>query len=251
MNPLLIGSLVFVVIFGAAMLALLLGVVLPKHHMSGETKDTVKLAMGLVATMTALVLGLLIASAKGSFDNEKTAVTSIAARVAFLDHLLAVYGPDAAPARESLRQGTERMVAALWPQAASQAAQTDPHGVSGDAVYHAIQDLSPQTDPQREIKAHALAIGYEVGQMRWLLSAQSGSSISTPLLVIVVCWLAILFFSFGLFAPANGTAVIAMLVAALSIAGAIFLILELDHPFGGVIQIPSQIMTNVLAHLGS
>jgi hypothetical protein len=100
------------------------------------------------------------------------------------------------------------------------------------------------------IKSQALAIAFDVGQMRWLLFERAGSSISAPLLVIVVFWLAILFFSFGLFGPSNSTVLAALLVAALSVSAALFLILELDHPFGGMIRISSQPVRNVLNHLG-
>ena len=251
MNPLTTGSLVFACVFGAGLLALLLRAALPKHHLSAETKDTVRLAMGLVATMAALVLGLLVASAKGSYDTEKSEVTAMAAKIVFLDRLLAMYGPETAPARESLHQAVERMVARLWPAISSQPAQLDPHVVSAEAVYRAIQSLSPQNEEQRALKTQALGSAYDMGQMRWLLFEQGGTSISTPLLVVVVCWLAILFFSFGLFAPANGTIIGALMVAALSVAGAIFLILELDQPFDGLIQISSQPMITALSHLGN
>jgi hypothetical protein len=95
-----------------------------------------------------------------------------------------------------------------------------------------------------------LGIAVDLGQMRWLMFEQSGSSISAPLLAVVVCWLAILFFSFGLFAPPNGTARVALLVAALSVSSAIFLILELDQPFEGLIHISSKPMQTALDHLG-
>jgi len=250
MNPLTIGSWVFVCLFGAGLLALFLRAALPQHHLSAETKDTVRLTMGLVATLTALVLGLLIASAKGSYDTEKSEVTIMAAKLAFLDRLLAMYGPESAPARTALHQAVERIVARMWPTAVAQSAQLDPQVASAEGVYRAIQDLSPQNDTQRALKTQALGSAYELGQMRWLLFEQGGTSISTPLLVVVVCWLAVLFFSFGLFAPANGTSFAALIVAALSVAGAIFLILELDQPFDGLIQISSRPMLNALSHLG-
>ena len=126
-----------------------------------------------------------------------------------------------------------------------------PNAASGEALYDALQKLAPQDDAQRSLKSQALVIALDLGQMRWLLFEQAGTSISTLLLVIVVFWLAILFFSFGLFGPANTTAIAALLVAALSVSGAIFLILELDHPFGGLIQISRQPMLNALNHLGN
>lgn len=250
MSPIAISSLVFVCVFGVAYVATRLRARLPEHHLSIETKDTVKLAMGLIATMTALVLGLLVASAKGSYDAEKNDTTTMAGRLVMLDRTLAHYGSEAAEARESLHRVVEGMVARLWPVADGRPAQLDPGASAGDAVYDAIERLTPKDDAQRSLKTLALSSAVEVGQVRWLLFEQSGSSISIPLLVVVVCWLAILFFSFGLFAPPNSTALASLVVSALSVSAAIFLILELDRPFGGLIHISSAPMHLALDHLG-
>ena len=251
MSPYTLAAIVFACVFGAALLAMRLRAALPEHHLSADTKDTVKLAMGLVATMAALVLGLLVASAKGAYDTEKSEVVQMAGKVAFLDRVLAHYGPDAAEARALLRRALEGAIARIWPEKKSEEPQLAPNTSNGEALYDALLKLAPQDDARRSLKSQALGIAFELGQMRWLLFEQAGTSISAPLLVIVVFWLAILFFSFGLFGPANTTAVAALLVAALSVSGAIFLILELDHPFGGLIQISSRPMVNALNHLGN
>ena len=222
---------------------------LPKHHLSEDTKDTVKLAMGRVATMAALVLGLLVASAKGVYDAQKSALVQMAGKAAFLDRLLVFYGPDAAAARALLRRGLEGEIARIWPENEFQAAQLAPNTARGEALYDALQGLEPQNDTQRSLKSQAQALAFDLGQMRWLMFEQTGTSISPLLLVIVVFWLAILFFSFGLFGPSNSTAIAALLVGALSVSCAIFLILELDQPFGGLIRISSQPLRNVLSHL--
>jgi len=250
MNPSLVGLIVFACVFGAALLAMRLRAALPEHHLSGDTRDTVKLTMGLVATMSALVLGLLVASAKGSYDTQRAAVIQMAGKAAFLDRLLAHCGPEAAEARATLRQALEGAMAQIWPARPGQAAQLAPNLARSDAIYDAIQNLAPQNDAQRANKSQAQAIAADVGQMRWLLFEQSGPSIATPLVVIVVCWLAILFFSFGLFGPSNSTAVAALLVAALSVSAAIFLILELDRPFDGLIRVSNQPVLNALSQLG-
>jgi hypothetical protein len=249
MSPITLGAIVFACVFGAAASAMLVRNALPKHHLSADTKELVKLAMGLVATMAALVLGLLVASAKGSYDTQKSEVIQMAAKVAFLDRVLAHYGPDAAETRALLRRALEGAITHIWPENKSQEAQLAPSTTGGDALYDALQKLAPQSDAQRSLKSQALGMALDLGQMRWLLFEQAGTSISTPLLVIVVFWLTILFFSFGLFAPSNATATASLMVAALSVSGAIFLILELDHPFGGLIRISSQPMRNVLTHI--
>lgn len=248
-NPNLIGLLVFASLFGSAMLAMWLRTQLPTHHLCGETKDTVKLTMGLVATMTALVLGLLVASTKQAYDTEKSEVTQMAAKIIYLDRVLVAYGPESARTREMLRHTVEKAVIRMWPGEKFNHTMPDPSASWNEELPRAIQKLSPQDDAQRAAKSDAAQIAGSLGQMRWLLFEQAETSISLPMLAVVVCWLAILFFSFGLFAPANGTAVGALFVAALSVSAAIFLILELDHPFNGFIQISSKPMRNSLTHI--
>ena len=109
--------------------------------------------------------------------------------------------------------------------------------ISGEAFFNSIQNLSPQNDVQRSLKSQAVQIATDLGQMRWLLFEQTETSISVTMLIVLISWLAIIFMSAGLFAPPNATVIIAFMLAALSVAGAIFLILELDMPFDGVIQI--------------
>jgi hypothetical protein len=250
MIPAIVGLVVFFLVFGAAFLATRIRGKLPEHHLSSDTKDTVKLAMGLVATMTALVLGLLVASAKGSYDTQKSEVISAAAKLMVIDLGMKHYGPETAQARASLRQAVEDMVGKLWPDHHFKPVVLDPNTIAGTKVYDEIVALTPKTDMQKELKSELRTSTLQVGQMRWLLFAESGSAISVPLLVVVVCWLAILFFSFGLFAPPNHTALIALFVSSLSVSGAIYLILELDQPFSGLIHIPSRAMDMVLAHMG-
>ncbi|HMG04969.1 MAG TPA: hypothetical protein VK581_05875 [Chthoniobacterales bacterium] len=237
-------------VFGGAALGIFLRALLPQHHLSAETKDTVKLAMGLVATMTALVLGLLVASAKGSYDAQRSQLIQMSAKFAFLDRVLANCGPDSPEARAELRASMERMIARIWPEDKSRQTELAPITSSGQAIYEAIQKLSPQTDSQRAAKTQALQSTIELGQMYWLLFQQAGTAISTPLLIVVVFWLAMIFLSFGLFTPRNGTAITALMASALSVCAAIFLLLELDHPFRGLIGISSEPMRNALAHLG-
>lgn len=251
MNPSIIGILIFSSVSVSAILALRFRKVLPEHHLGDATKDTVKLTMGLVATMTALVLGLLVASTKASYDTEKGEITQIAATIIYLDRILVRYGPESGPARQMLRHTVENAIIRIWPDAKlkSAHARPDPSMSWSEALPVAIQDLTPQNDAQRAAKSEAARIAGDLGQLRWLLFEQMETSVSIPMLVVVVCWLAILFFSFALFAPVNGTAIGALVVAAASVAGAIFLILELDHPFDGFIRISSQPLQSSLAEL--
>jgi hypothetical protein len=245
-----LGFIVFACIFGASLLGMLLRPALSQHHLSADTKDSVKLGMGLVGTMAALILGLLVAAAKSAYDTEKNEVTQMAAKLVFLDRVLANYGPESADTRVVLRRMVEGSLGRIWPDERSHNAQLDPIGSGAEEVQKAIQKLAPGNDVQVSLKSQAVGVASDLGQLRWLLFEQSGSSLSMPLLIVVISWLAIIFFSWGLFAPGNSIAIAALMLAALSVSGAIFLILELDQPFDGLIQISSGPMRNALAHLG-
>jgi hypothetical protein len=251
MNSTITGALVFACLFGAGLLGVRVRAALPEDHLSSETKDAVKFGMGLVATMAALVLGLLVASTKGSYDTQKSEVAQMAAKIVFLDRLLANYGSESAESRDLLRRSVGSAINHMWPdKKSSQAAQLDPSVSSGEAFFNSIQKLSPQNDVQRSLKSQAAQIATDLGQMRWLLFEQTETSISVTMLIVLISWLAIIFMSAGLFAPPNATVIIALMLAALSVSGAIFLILELDMPFDGVIQISKKPMYNALVHLG-
>ena len=246
MTTTLTALIVFGCLVGAVLLGRTLRRVLPEEHLTADSRDTIKLAMGLVATMAALVLGLLVSSAKGSYDAERSEVIQMAAKVAFLDRVLAVYGPGAAEARTRFHEAVEEAVIAIWPREASGSAHLAPNPKAGNAVYAAVQDLSPQDDTQRKLKDQATIVAIDLAQLRSLLAAQSVPSISTPMLIILVSWLVVIFFGFSVLAPPNPTVIFALMISALAVSGAIFLILELDQPFDGVIRISSEPMLNAL-----
>ncbi len=240
----------FVCVFGAGLLGMLLRAALPKHHLGPGTKDIVRLTMGLVTTMTALVLGLLVASAKSAYDAQKTGVAEMAAKTVFLDRLLATYGAETAEARAVLRDAVRDALARVWPRKNSAGPQLTPNTTHGPALYEAIQKLSPQSEAQRALKSHAVDAAMELARMQWLLFEQTSTSISSVLLVVVILWLALLFLSFGMFAPVNSTAVAALMVGALSVSAALFLVLELDRPFRGLIEISDEPVLKALNYLG-
>ena len=250
MSHLVTALVVFACVFGAALSGMLLRSALPDHHLGSDTKDSVKLAMGLVATMAALILGLLVASAKEVYDKESSGVTQMAAKVVFLDRMLANYGPETAQTRELFRRSVERVVECTWPDKPSQKAQLDPSASQAEATYAAIQKLAPQNEMQTALKSQALSTAVELSQMRWLEFEQADTAISTPMLSILTLWLAILFVSFGLFSPSNSTVVVALMLAALSVSGAVFLILELCSPFNGLMQVSDAPFVNAISHLG-
>ncbi len=205
--------------------------------------------MGLIATMSALVLGLLVASAKSSFDTQRSELAQTSANFILLDRILAHYGPETKEARELLRRAAVGAIDRLWPENGPRPGQGQPT-FAAEALYEKIQDLAPKNEKQRSLQAQALKTSIDLGQTRWLLFSQKGSAIPLPFLVVLIFWLTMLFTSFSLFAPPNVTVIVTLFVCALSVSGAIFLILELDRPFEGLIQISSDPLRNALEQLG-
>jgi hypothetical protein len=249
MNPILISAAVWVLLVVAVFAGRLLHRLLPADHFNSDTRDTVKLAMGLVGTMAALLLGLLVSSAKGSYDADRAQVIQMSAKVSFLNRIFELYGPEAAGARVQFRTAVQDAINHLWPNEAHAQPQLDPNRATADSVYFAIEALTPENALQQKLKAVAEATATDLAQQRALLVAQSQTSISLPMLIVVVCWLVVIFVSFSLLAPTNGTATFALLTSTLAVSGAIFLILELDHPFDGLIRIPSQHMQQAFDQL--
>jgi Protein of unknown function (DUF4239) len=208
----------------------------------------VKLGMGLVGTMAALVLGLLVASAKGSYDAQSAEVTQLASNIALLDRVLAMYGPETKEVRAVMRVAVTRAVDQMWPKAGT--SQVTPTAAGGEILYEKIQGLSPANDTQRSLQSQATSIAMDIGKTRWLMYEQAKGSVSLPLLVVLVLWLSVIFVSFGLFAPLNATAVSSLFISALSVSGAIFLILEMYTPYAGVVQISDAPLRTALANLG-
>jgi hypothetical protein len=246
-------TLTALIAFGCLVIAVLLGRalrrLLPEDHLTADSRDTIKLAMGLVATMSALVLGLLVSSAKGAYDTERSEVIQMAAKVTFLGRVLAAYGPEAAGVHAQLRETMEEGIRQMWPGEMRRPARLAPNTQAANAAYGAIQALSPHNDMQAALKAQAATLAVDVAQVRSLLVAQSVPSISKPMLIILVLWLVIIFLGFSVLAPPNATTILALTVSALAVSGAIFLILELDEPFGGLIGISSEPMLNALSQL--
>jgi hypothetical protein len=250
MSAIVVASIIFACLSASALLGLFLHSRVPVDHLSSDSKDVVKLAMGLIATMAALVLGLLTASAKGSFDTWNNEVKQGAAKIILLDRTLAHYGPETKPIRDLLRDVVAFRIAQTWPEDNPSGGTFDSsktqavEGIEGD-----IRALSPQNDIQRALQAKALQIGGDLVGERWVLLAQAGNSTPLLFLVVLVFWLCVLFASFGILAPRNATVVAALLFCALSVAGSTFLILEMDRPLEGVLKISSAPLRYALAHL--
>ena len=252
MSSLAVGLATFMCVFSGALLGMLLRRALPAHHLSDASKDVVKLSIGLIATTAALVLGLLIASAKSAFDTQSTEIKQAAANVLLLDRTLAHYGPETKETRDVIRRALAYRLALTWPETGTASTRLDAPEMTPtvEGVEAGILDLSPGNGSQRWLQSRALQLIGDLEQTRWLLFGGIGNTIPIPFLVVLIFWISFIFLSFGLFAPPNGTVLVALLVAALSISAAIFLIVELDNPFAGLMKISSAPLRYTLAHLG-
>jgi hypothetical protein len=250
MNSVTASLLVFVCAFGGALLGMFLSRVLPEQHVSAESKDVIRICMGLVASTVALVLGLLVYSAKSFYDTQTNEVTQLAANVLLLDRVLARYGPDSADARAELRNGVNHQMQLLWPEQNPRSANLNAIPPGGEAVVDMIHQLSPNDDRQRALKSQLLDLALQLGQTRYLMYTQRSVPVPRPLLIILLFWLIALFISFGLFAPANYTVAASLLIAAAAASGASFLIIEMYYPYGGLIQVSSAPLRAVIEQIG-
>ena len=236
-TAIIIGA--FALTFGGALLGALLGTRLPKHHLSGENKEVVRLAMALVGTLTGMALGLLIGSAKSYYDTQSNELTQASADVALLGRLLQNYGTEANQAQDSLRLAVERILEENWPNDRGQNHKPLPKGGHIQEVYEQLRTLAPKDQEHRMMQSEALGLLRNLAQLRWLIIAQSSTTIMRPLLFVMIFWMTSIFVSWGLFSRANTMSVTTFLVTALCVSGAIFLILELYTPYTGWLRISS------------
>ena len=253
MNSLAISLIAFGCIFGGMLLGMFLRTRLPTHYLSDDSKDVLKLGIGMMATLAALVIGLLLASAKGSFDTIRSGLTSTCSKIILLDRVMAAYGPETKEARDVLRRVVTSTIQQFWPNERTGQIETEvlDRGAVLETVYNKLLELSPQNDAQRQLQSRAFQVSGDIAEGRWLIAQQrEQSSLPMPFLVMLVTWLVIIFFSFGLLSPRNAAVVIILLVCALSATGAFYMIQELDRPFGGLIHISSAPLRLALANLG-
>src|SRR5262245_53550397 len=201
-------------LLGGIFLGVMLRSMLPKHHLSEDSQDVVRLAIGLVATIAALVLGLLIAAAKGSFDTQSAQVKQMTADIILLDCLLAEYGPEALPIRKNIRAALGPYTDTLWREKGMKLQTPFTTSAAGERIYLNIQMLSPNTDLQRSLQSRAIQAANDLTQIRLLLFVESDNSIPVPFLAVLVIWLVIIFTSFSLFASLNPTALAVLSLSA-------------------------------------
>ena len=240
-------------IFSGALLGIYLRNQLPNHHLNVDSKDTVKLGAGLLATLAALILGLLVSSAKSTFDTMNSEIMLSASKLLYLDRVLADYGPETKTVRAQLRQLVAARIQMIWPErnessAAGMAAFEHTPGL--EQLQMELLELTPTNAAQRQMFPQAQQLCGELRETRWLVIEQAQNSLPAPFLVVLLFWLTALHMSFGLFAPRNATVILVLFICALSVSGAIFLILEMNHPLSGIIKVSSAPMLKVLELLG-
>jgi hypothetical protein len=252
MSPLAVSVIVLACIFAGALAGMLLRLRLPDSHLSPDSKDVVRLAVGLIGTLTALVIGLMIASAKGSYDRESARISRMSADIVLLDRLLADYGAETDEARNLLRRSIGPLIGQIWAASGSKPSSDARFSANGiaQAAYQKIETLSPTNEGQRSLQTRAVAVSTDLAQTLFLMLADRGDVIPTPFVVMIVFWLTMIFASFSLFARPNATLVAIMFILALSGAGAIFLVLDFSRPFSGIMTISDAPLREALGPLG-
>jgi hypothetical protein len=238
MNSLTIGFISAGCIFGGVLLGMLLQKVLPEHHLDTPSKDTVKVGAGMLATLTALVLGLLVSSAKSSFDAVNAGIAQTGAKIILFDHILADYGPETKEVREQLRHTVASVIERIWPEqkGAVGGLRALESVDAAETLQAKLRELTPKNDLQKSLLAQASQISSDMLQARLLLMEGQQNTLPSSFLVLLIFWLTGLFISFGLFSPRNGTVLAVLLICALSVSSAIFLVLEMDRPLDGFIK---------------
>jgi hypothetical protein len=237
MGSLAVSFVVFVLVFAGAPAGMALRRALPEEHFGTDAKDTVRLAIGLIVTMTGLVLGMLVSSAKTYYDGQKNVVAQLATEVVILDGLLTVYGPEAKQTRIEARRFVEDAIDRIWPRGKSGEFQLKPKNNGGD-IYAELEQLVPKDDTHAALKTEIMSLTMDLKKTYWLMFLESEqTSMSLPLLVVVVLWLVTIFISFGAFAPSNSTVMMTLVICAISVSAAIFIIMEMYSPFSGILKI--------------
>jgi Protein of unknown function (DUF4239) len=251
MSSLAITAIVLACVLAGSLFGMWLGVHLPEPHRSAQSHDAVKLATGMLSILAALVLGLLIASVKNSFDTTDTQIRQFAATLILLNQTLANYGTDTAQPRAMLRNYVARALADNWPENKTAPIQMEDveAGKLLNNVRAAVLQLPGGNPFHDTLRADAVSLVEDALKTRWLLIERAESSIQPLFLEILIAWITLIFVGFGYTAPRNATVVTSFFLGATALAACIFLIVEMDTPFEGLITVSSMPMRNALAHM--
>ena len=233
-------------------LGMLMRIRLPDANLIAESKEVVRLGASLMGTVAALVLGLMIASAKNSYDTQTANVRQLTANIILLDELLEQYGPETNDARAMIRRAAAITMQRVWQENAA-GNNKDTFSASGPAeqFFLTVESMSPKTDLQRSLKPRILEVATDLARTRLLMFVHFDNPIPVPLLVIVILWLTVIFASYTLFADANAVVAMACVIYALAVSSALFLIVDMSQPFSGLMKISNEPLHHVLPELGS
>jgi hypothetical protein len=252
MKAVITGLAVFACCIGGALLGMLLSRALPSHHLSRESRDAITVTTAVVATLAALATGLLVNAAKTSFDTKDAEIRRIAARIILLDRAMAQYGPETKAARAELRASIQRGIDDVWrePNSGLNIESKASEGAIA-TLERQLLELEPKDEAQRWFRSHALQLGGEVEKDRATLIQQRDGGIRWPFVAALSFWFAVIFTSFGLFAPRNAAVIATYLLSALSVAGALFLIVQMDVPYQGIFQLSSAPLREAVRQIGN
>jgi hypothetical protein len=250
MNSIAVSSIVFASIFGSGLVGMAVRRAIPEDYLGSGEKEVARLVTGLMTTMTAIVLGMLVSSAKASYDARTNEVAEISSEVVNIDRMLSRYGTETAGIRAQIRLLVEAGVNRIWPAQAPVNVELKPRD-EGEIVVNELRLLAPKSDAQAQVKVQVLGLVGELQKTQWLLFLKSKqSALPIPLLLVVVSWLALIFLSFGLFTPPSPTIVVTFVFGALAVSCAVLIILELYTPFRGVLRISSAPILEALSQMG-
>ena len=245
-----LGFGVFVLLAAITLVALYFHRRLGDDLLTQATHDAVKIGIGVIVVLSALVLGLLIASAKNNFDTAGRDLKRFSTEAVLLDRTLRAYGPEGASARNTLQRYIERALAGTWPTGKRAEVVADPEA---ERMIYELQDsilaLTPQNSRQRALNEELRGEVRRFIELRWILVEEATPSLNIPLLGVVVVWLSLVFASFGYNAPRNRVVIITFVLCAACIGGAMFLILQMDRPFEGLIKVSPAPLEKALAHV--
>ncbi len=244
-----IAAAIFVCLFSAALLMMHFCPKLPSHHRDEETNTVVRLLANLFVVMTSLVFGLLINSAKNTFEGIDADVHVFATKMIILDRALRTYGPSADEARKRLEEYAEQAIE--HPSRSDDALHQQP-SITGqylDRLGEALRVIKPQDRYHETMLVEARQQYHGLMEQRWKLLEQSEGVIPAPLIAMLVAWMTLIFAAFGYHAPRNAMMVSMFAVSALLIAASVALVLDMDIPFSGPIQISDAPQRRALAEI--
>ena len=244
-----VGVISFIAIFGGAIFGFVAARRLPGHHLSSETQSAITVSVAVIATLSALVLGLMITAANSSFSARSDELRQLSLQLIRIDRNLRRYGPEADVTRANLRAWATAKVQQLFPEKGKPPIPSQTAIEKLEMVQDSLLALTPRDERQKFLQTTCLTLSSNLIQARWSLETRARQSIPLPFLVLLIFWLAIVFASFGLFAPANSTAIDALFLCSLAVSGGLVLIIELDNPSGGFIRLPSDSMRRALVEI--